>query len=151
MSISNRNKLVIAGVAALALMACGAGFGYSQYKAFTGPVTVKQPLPFSHKNHMDEKLGLECAACHKGVETGAHAGIAVRVSAYPAVVDLCNAFGGALVSTSANRAGEPAARAIAELDPRIVDAVDAIAGGDTGGLQRPTDIRDARTGAVLRL
>lgn len=83
--------------------------------------------------------------------TGAHAGIAVRVSAHPVVVDLCEAFGGAVVSTSANRAGEPAAHAIDELDPRIVESVDAVAGGETGGLQRPTDIRDARTGTVLRL
>ena len=83
--------------------------------------------------------------------TGAHAGIAVRVSAHPVVIGLCKAFDGALVSTSANRAGEPAAHAIAELDPRIVAAVDAVAAGETGGLLRPTDIRDARSGAVLRL
>lgn len=83
--------------------------------------------------------------------TGTHAGIAVRVSAHPVVVELCKAFGGALVSTSANRAGDPAAHTIDALDPRIVDAVDAVAGGETGGLLRPTEIRDARTGAVLRL
>jgi len=83
--------------------------------------------------------------------TGAHAGIAVRVSAHPVVIELCKAFGGALVSTSANRAGEPAAHTIDALDPRIVDAVDAVASGETGGLLRPTDIRDARSGAVLRL
>ena len=83
--------------------------------------------------------------------TGAHAGIAVRVSAHPVVIGLCKAFDGALVSTSANRAGEPAAHTLGELDPRIVEAVDAVAGGETGGLLRPTDIRDARTGAVLRL
>ena len=82
--------------------------------------------------------------------TGAHAGIAVRVSAHPAVVALCDAYGGALVSTSANRAGEPAAQAIAQLDPRIVEGVDAVLEGETGGLARPTDIRDARTGAALR-
>lgn len=83
--------------------------------------------------------------------TGAHAGIAVRVSAHPPVIELCRAFGGALVSTSANRAGEPAAHAIDQLDPRIVAGVDAVLAGETGDLQRPTDIRDARTGAVLRL
>ena len=83
--------------------------------------------------------------------TGAHAGIAVRVSAHPPVIALCNAFGGALVSTSANRAGQPAVHAIDQLDPRIIDGVDAILDGETGGLQRPTDIRDARSGAVLRL
>lgn len=83
--------------------------------------------------------------------TGAHAGIAVRVSAHPSVVGLCNAFGGALVSTSANQAGQPTANAIGELDSRIVEGVDSVLEGETGGLQRPTDIRDARTGAVLRL
>jgi len=83
--------------------------------------------------------------------TGAHAGIAVRVSAHPAVVALCDAYGGALVSTSANRAGEPAAHAIGQLDPRVVQAVDAVLQGETGGLLRPTEIRDARTGAALRL
>ena len=83
--------------------------------------------------------------------TGAHNGIAVRVSAHPTVIALCNAFGSALVSTSANRAGAPAARSVAELDTRIVAAVDAVAAGETGGLLRPTDIRDARTGSVLRL
>ena len=83
--------------------------------------------------------------------TGAHAGIAVRVSAHQPVVELCRAYGGALVSTSANRAGQPAAHGFDQLDPAIVDGVDAVLAGDTGGLQRPTDIRDARTGIALRL
>lgn len=83
--------------------------------------------------------------------TGAHAGIAVRVSAHPPVVELCKAYGGALVSTSANRAGEPAANTVEQLDPGIVAGVDAVLAGETGGLQRPTEIREARTGAVLRL
>lgn len=83
--------------------------------------------------------------------TGAHAGIAVRVSAHPVVVALCDAFGGALVSTSANRAGDPAPSELASLDPRIVAGVDAAVAGETGGLVRPTGIRDAATGAVLRL
>ena len=83
--------------------------------------------------------------------TGTHAGIAVRVSAHPPVIALCNAFGGALVSTSANQAGQPAAHAIGQLDPRLVAGVDAVLEGETGALQRPTGIRDARTGVVLRL
>ena len=41
---------------------------------------------------------------------GAHAGIAVRVTAHAPAAALCRAFGGALVSTSANRHGEPPAR-----------------------------------------
>lgn len=83
--------------------------------------------------------------------TGVHPGIAVRVSAHPPVVALCRAFGGALVSTSANRAGDPAAHAFGQLDLQIIEGVQAVMVGETGGLARPTDIRDARSGAVLRL
>jgi L-threonylcarbamoyladenylate synthase len=82
--------------------------------------------------------------------TGDHAGVAVRVSAHPLVVALCSAFGGALVSTSANSAGAPPPRTLAEADPALFSTVDAILHGDTGGLERPTPIRDARSGAGLR-
>lgn len=83
--------------------------------------------------------------------TGAHSGIAVRVSAHPTVIALCNAFGGALVSTSANRAGQPAPSSRDGLDTVIVAGVDALTIGETGELQRPTAIRDARSGDMLRL
>ncbi|PNS08524.1 Sua5/YciO/YrdC/YwlC family protein [Solilutibacter silvestris] len=82
--------------------------------------------------------------------TGAHDGIAVRVSAHRPVMALCNAFGGALVSTSANLAGDPAPLHRAELDPRLVAQLNGIFDGETGGLLQPTPIRDARSGAVLR-
>src|SRR5690606_18310794 len=58
--------------------------------------------------------------------TGTHTGIAVRVSAHPTVIALCDAFGGALVSTSANRAGEPAPSRRDALDPALVAGVDAV-------------------------
>jgi L-threonylcarbamoyladenylate synthase len=83
--------------------------------------------------------------------TGRHEGVAVRVSAHPEVAALCRAFGRPLVSTSANRAGAPPAYRLAEMDTALLDEVDAVSGGDTGGLASPTAIRDARTGAVLRL
>ena len=82
--------------------------------------------------------------------TGDHDGIAVRVSAHPPVIALCDGFGGALVSTSANNATVPAPRARAELDPRIVAGVDAVAIGETGGLLQASPIRDARDGRSLR-
>ena len=82
--------------------------------------------------------------------TGDHDGIAVRVSSHPVVVALCEAFGGALVSTSANIATLPSPRTRAELDLRIVEGVDALAPGETGGLLQATPIRDARDGRSLR-
>lgn len=82
--------------------------------------------------------------------TGAHDGIAVRVTAHPLVRALCDGFGGAIVSTSANIASEPSPRTREELDPRIVAGVDAVTGGETLGRAQPSTIRDARSGATLR-
>lgn len=83
--------------------------------------------------------------------TGDHTGIAVRVSAHPVVVTLCTVFGGALVSTSANRGGEPAAASLAALDADLLAQTDGRLDGETSHLDRPTTIRDALTGAVLRV
>ena len=82
--------------------------------------------------------------------TGNHPGVALRVSAHPVVVALCEAFGGALVSTSANLAAAPAPRRFESLDPDIRAAVDGCVEGETGGRDRPSEIRDARSGALLR-
>lgn len=82
--------------------------------------------------------------------TGAHDGVAMRVSAHPVVVALCEAFGGVLVSTSANPAGAPPPRTAADFDPALLTALDGLVPGDTGNLPRPTPIRDARSGAEIR-
>jgi len=83
--------------------------------------------------------------------TGGRDSIAVRISAHPLVVALCESFGGPLVSTSANRGGEPPARTRADLDPVLVGAIDGIVAGETGDLEQPTQIRLARDGRVLRV
>ena len=81
---------------------------------------------------------------------GAHDTLAARVTAHPVAAALCRAFGAPLVSTSANLSGQPPPRSRALIDPRILQGVDAVVAGDTGGLERPTPIRDARTGDLLR-
>ena len=81
---------------------------------------------------------------------GGHAGIALRVTAHPPAAALCRAFGGALVSTSANRHGEPPARRAEDVRHAFPTGIDAILNGETGGLERPTPIRDAITGESVR-
>jgi L-threonylcarbamoyladenylate synthase len=81
---------------------------------------------------------------------GEHATLAVRISAHPDVIALCRAFGGPLVSTSANPSGAPPPRRREQLDPAILAGVSGLLDGETGGLERPTPIRDALTGDVLR-
>lgn len=82
--------------------------------------------------------------------TGAHASVAVRVSAHAPITGLCAAFGGALVSTSANLSGEPAVTTRDALDARLLERLDGVLVGETGGRASPSTIRDARSGALLR-
>jgi L-threonylcarbamoyladenylate synthase len=82
--------------------------------------------------------------------TGAHDGVAARVSAHPQVIALCAAFGGPLVSTSANLAGAAPPKSLDAFDAQLAGRIDGIVDGRTAGLAQPTQIRDARTGAVLR-
>lgn len=82
--------------------------------------------------------------------TGTHDGIAVRITSHQCVIALCDAFGGPLVSTSANRAGAPAPTTLEAFDPTLCASMDAIVPGATGTRARPSSIRDALTGASLR-
>jgi len=81
---------------------------------------------------------------------GAHQGIALRVSAHPLAARLCSAFGDALVSTSANRHAEPPARDAAAVQAAFGSELAYILDGAVGGLERPTPIRDAVSGELLR-
>lgn len=81
---------------------------------------------------------------------GAHAGIALRVTAHPAAALLCRAFGGALVSTSANPHGVPPARSAADVESYFGDALAGVLDAPLGGQTRPTVIRDALSGAIIR-
>jgi L-threonylcarbamoyladenylate synthase len=93
---------------------------------------------------------LPCRADLPDVLRGAHDTLAARVTAHPVAAALCRAFGAPLVSTSANLSGQPPPRRRDLIDPRVLHGVDAIVGGETGGLERPTPIRDARSGELLR-
>ena len=81
---------------------------------------------------------------------GKHTTLAVRVTNHPLVQQLCNAFGGAIVSTSANTAGMQPARTIEEVKHYFNDSLDVIVKGETGGLSKPTEIRDALSKQVIR-
>lgn len=81
---------------------------------------------------------------------GDHASLAIRVSAHPGVQALCRAWGGVLVSTSANRSGESPLADAASLRAAFGDGLAGILPGELGGDAKPSEIRDAVTGAVLR-
>jgi L-threonylcarbamoyladenylate synthase len=82
--------------------------------------------------------------------TGRHARIAVRVTAHAQASALCRAAGMAIVSTSANRAGQKPARSTREVMRRFGRSVDLVLPGSAGELSAPTPIRDAIGGKMIR-
>lgn len=82
--------------------------------------------------------------------TGQFDSIAVRVSAHPVVQQLCLAFGKPLVSTSANLAGEPAFTEAGAIAAQWSSEIAMIVPGALGGATKPSVIRDAISGDVLR-
>jgi L-threonylcarbamoyladenylate synthase len=82
--------------------------------------------------------------------TGEHATLAVRVTDHPIAAALCRAAGTPLVSTSANLSNHPPARTPLEVRLRCAKGIDLIVHGKTGGLSRPTPIRDASSGRLIR-
>ena len=86
--------------------------------------------------------------------SGEHDGVAVRVTSHPVLRELCKRFGGPLVSTSANLAGREPARSAFDVRRFFLKpghaTIDALVPGALGGLAKPTTIRDAATGHILR-
>lgn len=76
--------------------------------------------------------------------------IAVRVTDHPLVQQLCNAYGKPLTSTSANLTGQPSCMTTEEVEQQLGDKLVAILRGVTGGRNKPSEIRDARTLQILR-
>jgi L-threonylcarbamoyladenylate synthase len=81
---------------------------------------------------------------------GCHRQVAVRISAHPLVRALCLAYGGALISTSANHAGAPPARDALSARARFGAGLDALLPGTVGGALRPSEIRDLCSAQVMR-
>lgn len=81
---------------------------------------------------------------------GSHPTLAVRVTAHPVASALCQACGIPLVSTSANLSGQPPARSAEQVGRQLGGLLDYIVPGATGGAARPTEIRDLRSGMVVR-
>ncbi len=94
-------------------------------------------------------------ACKKyrGILTGYRGTVAVRITQFAVIADLCRAFDGAITSTSANLSGRPAATT--ELAARRAigsrrGGVDLFCPGSVGGYPGASEIRVAATGRIVR-
>ena len=81
---------------------------------------------------------------------GRHSTVAIRLSAHPGIVSLCDATGGLLVSTSANRSGAAPARTNLQVRLAFRHQLDYILPGSLEYVTGPSQICDLQTGAIIR-
>ena len=81
--------------------------------------------------------------------TGGRKTVAIRVSDHPVVQALCLAYGQPLVSTSANITSQAPAMSCLDIQTIFKGKIPCVE-GRLGGLDKPTQIKEAKTGRVLR-
>jgi len=82
--------------------------------------------------------------------TGKFNSLAVRVSAHPDVIALCNYVNKPIISTSANLSGQLTAKTWQQVAQIFDTQIDYLVKGENLGLLRPSTIIDAISGKVLR-
>lgn len=82
--------------------------------------------------------------------TGHSDKVAIRITAHPIARAICDSYGGAIVSTSANKSGESPARDARGVELSLGSVVQCVVPGSVGGQRNPTEIRDALTGDTIR-
>ncbi|ENW94473.1 L-threonylcarbamoyladenylate synthase [Acinetobacter dispersus] len=80
---------------------------------------------------------------------GQHPLVAVRVTTHPLCMELCQQFGGFIVSTSANPAGLSPAQSLEEAQHYFSTSLNYLE-GDLGLSREPSRILNALTGVVVR-
>ncbi|WP_294613499.1 Sua5/YciO/YrdC/YwlC family protein [uncultured Gilliamella sp.] len=81
--------------------------------------------------------------------TGKFDSIAVRVTNHPLVSELCDLFGKPLVSTSANLSAHVPCKTASEVAKQFGEHF-PILQGETGQRSLPSEIRDIKTGQIIR-
>ena len=76
--------------------------------------------------------------------------IAIRITTHPLASQLCQAFGGPIVSTSANLAGQEPARTASQVAQQLGANIDFMLPGAVGNLNKPSQICDIATQKILR-
>jgi len=82
--------------------------------------------------------------------TGQFNSLAIRITQHQPVIQLCDAFASALVSTSANLTGEAPAKTSQEVITCMGERLDGVLDAKVGNLAKPTEIRDSLNSTVFR-
>lgn len=125
---------------------------YSQLLAYVDDKAIPQDKRFAVLSYWPGPVTLllparkDCPALLRGE----HETIAVRVTAFAPARALCKQLRSAIVSTSANRAGQPALTTAAAVAAEFGSRIDFIVEGETGGAAAPSRIIDPLSGIQYR-
>jgi L-threonylcarbamoyladenylate synthase len=122
---------------------------FNQLQAFIEPVSAEVLTRLNRSWPGPHTWILPARPDVPAVVTGAHNSIAVRVTAHKQTAALCRAFGGAIVSTSANHAGKDPAKTVHDVRSQLSE-IDYVMPGLCVGSDKPSTIRDGLTGEQLR-
>ena len=120
---------------------------FSQVAPFLSPISEQQK---QHTQPSETTWVFPAKADTPQWLTGQFDSLAIRISKHPSVIQLCQRFGSALVSSSANLSGQEPARTSQEVINHLDDRLDGILDNKVGNLSKPTNIRDSLTGEILR-
>ncbi|TRW49055.1 L-threonylcarbamoyladenylate synthase type 1 TsaC [Aliidiomarina halalkaliphila] len=125
---------------------------YSQLLDYVDDSKIPQDMRFSVFSHWPGPvtLVLPARADVPRYLRGDFDTIAVRVTAFEPVRQLCRALKTPLVSTSANRSGEPPLRTANDVRTELGTDIAWIMDGPTGGREQPSMIINPLTGETLR-
>jgi len=126
------------------------GSELDQFTPFIEPLTPAITRRISRTNGAPVTWILPCRPETPAWLTGRHDSLAIRVTDHPVAAALCDAWGGALVSTSANIHGRRPATSPLDVRKAFDGRLDYILHGTAGATNRPSTIRDGLTGEVLR-
>lgn len=127
-----------------------------QISSILAPLSSRQRSALSEAWEQQEKTGAVTMLVPDPMNKvpwwvkGQHPAVALRVSRHPIVQALCKAYGGPLVSTSANLSGKPPARSRLMVEKQLGRQLDFILPGELGGAKSPSRIIDLETGKTLR-
>lgn len=77
--------------------------------------------------------------------------IAIRITQHEPIKHLCEEFGSAIISTSANLSGQEPALTTTEVVSQFDQLLDGILDASVGSLGKPTQIKDSLTGQIIRI
>lgn len=81
---------------------------------------------------------------------GQHDKVAIRLVQHAEAKAICQAFGGPIVSTSANPEGKPPAKNLAEAKAYFGERIDYYFSGAVGPFESPSEIRDSLSHESIR-